>query len=286
MHIGNKDIAITGKIVKIARIYEEWYDDLDDPELLISALKEAGSRPDIFTFWQRLPETTKKYDYYSELDSIAALPITNFDEWWEKQIDAKTRNVARKAEKKGVEIKMTKFDDEFVKGMVSIFNETPIRQGKPFWHYGKNFDAIKEEFARNAHREEIIGAYYQGELVGFIFLASAGKYAMTTQIISKLEHRDKSPTNALLAKAVQRCAEKGVAWLVYAKWPEGSLGDFKRHNGFQKIDLPRYYVPLTIKGALFLKFKLHHGVKGILPKSSASYLKALRTKWYSLHTKD
>ena len=279
--VENKEITVSGKFVKIARLKEEWYEDVEDPPTLIDKIKKSGLKTDIFTFWQRLPDIEPKYNYYMEYDSIAALPITTFDGWWKKQINAKTRNVARKAEKKGVQIKLTVFDDNFVKGLMAIFNETPIRQNKPFWHYGMDFEKIKKEFSKNIHREDIIGAYLNDELIGFIMLAHADRYAMTTQILSKIGHRDKSPTNALLAKAVEICDKKKIPYLIYAKWINGSLGDFKRHNGFQRFDLPRYYIPLTIKGKMALKLRLQHGIVGVLPKRIVLQLKELRTKWYS-----
>jgi hypothetical protein len=113
-------------------------------------------------------------------------------------------------------------------------------------------------------------------------LANAGKYALLGQIISKVAHRDLAPTNALLAKAVERCAEKGFQYLVYAYWLDDSLGDFKRSNGFQKFDLPRYFVPLTGKGKLALKLGLHRGWKEAVPKQIKKALKKLRRGWYGL----
>ncbi len=281
MFMEDSEISIQGKFVKTAKLVNEWYEDVADPESFVLTLKRCGVDADIFSFWQRLPDTAPQYSYYMEWDSIAALPVKSFDHWWQKQIDAKTRNLIRKAEKKGVTCKLASYDDEFIRGMTDIFNETPIRQGKPFWHYGKNFDTVKREFSKNIHREDLIGAYYNGELIGFIMLAHAGRYSMTTQIISKIEHRDKSPTNALIAKAVDVCEKKGIPYLVYAKWPSGSLAEFKRHNGFEKIDLPRYYVPLTVKGRAALKLGLHRGFRKILPQRLTSLLIDLRTQWYA-----
>ena len=66
-----------------------------------------------------------------ELDSIAALPIKSYSFWWENKIDRKVRNKIRKAEKNGALEQPATFDDRFVQGMTSIFNETPIRQAHP-----------------------------------------------------------------------------------------------------------------------------------------------------------
>jgi hypothetical protein len=278
--IKNIEITINGRFLKTARLKEEWYEDLDNPNEFIQLLKATGGKPDIFTFWQRLPESKPKYNFQKKWESIAALPITNFDDWWKKQIDSKTRNLIRKADKKGVNIKICDFNNDFITGMVSIFNETPIRQGKPFWHFGKDYETVKREFSRSIYREDLIGAYFNEELIGFMMLANAGRFAITTQIISKIAHRDKSPNNALMAKAVEICEKKKIPYLVYAMWDDGSLGDFKRNNGFERISLPRYYIPLTVKGKIILKMKLDQGFANILPKKLVNRLKLIRKKWY------
>jgi len=284
--INGQKIMIEGTVLRVARPHaceqQEWFEDVENPEVLIDVLQKSKRRPDILTFWQRLPDTQPRYPYPMESHSIAALPIKTYSSWWEKQIDRKTRNKVRKAQKKGVTVKMANFDDTFVRGMTSIFNETPIRQGRRFLHYGKDFETVKREFSRFLFREEIFGAYMGDELVGFIMFGDAGKYACLGQIISKIAYRDLAPTNALLAKVVERCAEKGYPYLVYAYWLDDSLGDFKRGNGFQKFDLPRYFVPLTPKGKLALKLGLHRGWKEAVPKEIKKALKKLRRGWYDM----
>jgi len=287
MTINGKKIAIGGKLLRIAqldpRFQQEWFEDVEDPEILINTLRQTADGPDVLTFSQRLPDLEPKYAYQMELESMAALPIKSYSFWWEKQIDRKARNKLRKAQKKGITVRMASFDDTFVQGMTSIFNETPIRRGRRFLHYGKDFETIKREFSRFLFREEIFGAYLGEELVGFIFIGDAGRYAFLGQIISKIAYRDLAPNNALLAKAVERCAERGFPYLVYAFWLDDSLGDFKRSNGFQKFDLPRYFVPLTPKGKLALRFGLHRGWQEAVPKQLRNPLKKLRRRWYDLH---
>jgi hypothetical protein len=285
MQVDGKRILIEGEIPRIARLEQEWFEDVEDPRILIDQLCKSEPRADILTFWQRLPDTEPKYSYPMELDSIAALPIKSYSFWWEKQIERKARNKIRKAQKNGVMVKPVTFDDNFVRGITSIFNETPIRQGRHYLHYGKDFETVKSQFSRFLFREEIFGAYLDEELVGFIMLAYAENYAYLGQIISKIAHRDLAPNNLLLAKAVERCAEKGLPYLVYALWLNDSLGDFKRSNGFQKFDLPRYYVPLTSKGKLALKLGLHRGWKAALPNGLKRPLKKLRKFWHRLNSR-
>lgn len=282
MEINGQRFIIEGKIPRIARPEQEWFEDVEDPEMVIDVFRKAERIPDILTFWQRLPETKPKYSYNMERDSIAALPIKSYSFWWDKQIDSAARNKVRKAQKNGIVVRLTSFDDALVQGVTSIFNETPIRQGRRFLHYGKDFNTIKQQFGRFLFREEIFGAYLEQELVGFIMLASAGKYAVLGQIVSKVAYRRFAPTNALLAKAVARCAEKGIPYLTYAYWLDDGLGDFKRNNGFQRFDLPRYFVPLTQKGTLALNLGVHRGWRAAVPDSIKTPLKRLRKLWHQL----
>jgi hypothetical protein len=102
------------------------------------------------------------------------------------------------------------------------------------------------------------------------------------QIISKMSYRDKAPTNALIAKAVEMCAQQNVPNLHYGMWSRGGLGEFKVRHGFQRVDVPRYFVPLTWKGALALRSRLHRPFNNYLPETWIDVMNSLRTKWYTL----
>jgi hypothetical protein len=280
--LGDREVAITTNgWLKTASFVDEWYEDVDDPEQAIADLRVAGVNVDLFSFWQRLPYAEPRFPYHREWDGIAVLPVSTYDHWMKAQINNKTRNMIVRAKKKGVVVDKVPFDDEFVRGMTAIFNETPIRQERPFIHYGKSFERVKREFSRYLFREQMLGAYFEGQLIGFIMLADAGRYAMLGQIISMVQHRDKSPNNALVAKAVEVCAERKIPSLVYALWPRGPLREFKKHNGFECMNLPRYYVPLSAKGRLALNMGLHHNVVHYLPEKAIPYLRDLRSRFYA-----
>src|SRR5262249_37339555 len=205
--------------------------------------------------------------------------VKSFDHWWNKQIKSKARNLIRKAEKSGVEVREACYDDAFVRGMTDIFNETPVRQGRRFWHYGKDFGTVKQQFSRYVFREDLIGAYYRGEMIGFVMLGNAGRYAVIGQILSKVQHRDKATNNALMAKAVEVCARRDLPYLVYVQWGSQSLAQFKRQSGFAETPIPRYFVPLTQRGRLILGLGLHRGWRGIVPLRVKNHLKSLRSRW-------
>ena len=281
--IGGQIYAITKGPVTVISLEDEWFEDVADPEAVIETLKgSASSKPDIFTFWQRLPDVEPKHSFHIEWEEIAVLPIKSYDHWWNHQIKSRIRNQIRKAEKEGLVVKEATYDDDFVRGMTAIFNESPVRQGRKFWHYGKDFQTVKRQFSRYIHREDMIGAYYQNELIGFIMMGNAGRFGVTGQIIAAIKHRDKSTNNALIAKAVEVCDKKKLPYLIYLFWSDDSLTEFKRRCGFERTRIPRYFVPLTQKGKLALRLGFHRGWKGLLPKQLKVSLTKLRRRWYGL----
>ena len=88
-----------------------------------------------------------------------------------------------------------------------------------------------------------------------------------------MKHFDKAVNNALIAKAVEICADRGLAWLMYGRiGNHPSLDAFKQNNGFTKFSLLRYYVPVTRNGQLALRLGLHRNLKDVLPDGVKSFL--------------
>jgi hypothetical protein len=281
VEINGQVYSVNRGLMTMVTLEEEWYEDVTDPDSIIGILADSQVKPDIFRFWQRVPETEPKYQYYMEWESLAVLPIQSFDYWWNKQAKGTTRNMVRKSQKAGVEVREAILDDDFVRGMVDIFNEAPVRQGFRFWHYGKDFETVKREFSRFLFREDLIGAYYRGKLIGFAMLANAGQFGVVGMFLAKMKHRDKAVNNALMAKMVEVCERRRLPYLVYTTWRDTSLVDFKRHSGFQEMRVPRYFVPLTQKGKLALKLGFHRGYRDSLPSVIKRPLKKLRKQWYN-----
>src|SRR6266566_9017549 len=159
MHVCGKEIKIQGRLIRIARLDADKFQFLDDPEPVLDSLRKSRTRVDLFTFMQKLPETSPKYRYPMEWDNLAALPVSTFDQWWNEQIGFKARNKAKQAEKKGVSLREVPFDDALVRGIWTIYNECPVRQGKPFAHYGKNLETVHREEATYLDSSIFIGAF-------------------------------------------------------------------------------------------------------------------------------
>jgi hypothetical protein len=222
-----------------------------------------------------------------EWDNLAALSISSFDYWWNQQLGFKARNKAKQAQKKGVEIREVPFSDDLVKGIWEIYNETPVRQGRKFPHYGKDFETVRREEATYLDESIFVGAFLGEKLVGFIkiLIDRAGNQAGLLNIVSLVAERDKAPTNALVAAAVKACASRGISLLTYSNFSYGkkqrdSLSDFKERNAFQRIDVPRYYVPLTALGHAALRLKLHHRLTDRIPEFASERLREFRDAWY------
>ncbi len=272
-------LAFKGRIVRSGQVKAEGYEFVDSPTELIAQVQNLRPKVDIFTFTERLTEKVPRFAFDSETEPLAVMPITTYDHWWKVQLNDKTRNMVRKAAKKGVEIRQVAFDDQLVAGIERIHNEHPLRQGRPFKHYGKPFEQVKKDHASFLDRSEFFGAFLNGELIGFIKLVHQGAWSNLMQIISMIGHRDKAPTNALIAKAVERCAEKGIGQLQYGMWSRKGIGDFKLHHGFERIETIRYYVPLTLPGRLLMRSDLHHNARRLIPEGLMDFAMDMRTKW-------
>jgi hypothetical protein len=170
-----------------------------------------------------------------------------------------------------VVIKVIPFDDDLVKGVHRIYNSIQVRDGRLFWHYGQDLDSVRRSLGTYLDRSEFIGAYLGEELIGFLKMVYVDDTATIFHIISMDEHYDKRPQNALIAKAAEVCGQKAISHLIYGKFIYGnkhrsSLVEFKRRNGFQQVNFPRYYIPLTMMGELFVRLRLYRGVGGLLPE--------------------
>lgn len=287
MVVCDRELKISGRFVRIARLDGEKFRFVDDPKPILEFLKQSHARADIFTFIQRLTDTKPKFTYSMEWDNLAAIPVSSFENWWTKQLGFKARNKAKQAEKKGVVIREVPFSEDLVRGIWKIYNECPIRQGRRFPHYGKDFETTYREAATYLDSSIFVGAFIGEQLIGFIKLLvdENAVQAGLLNIVSLISERDKAPTNALVAAAVKACASRSIPFLTYSNFSYGSkqrdtLSDFKERNGFQRVEVPRYYVPLTALGHAALRLGLHHQLSQRIPESLAVRLREVRENWY------
>jgi hypothetical protein len=288
--VANSRVVVTSGWLKRAQVFDEYWlpaASLPDPLAVLDQCRAMRPKPDIFTFAQRVPHAEPRYRFPLTWDNVAVIPLSSFDAWLAKQVTPATRRNIKSAEKKGVTVRAVDYDDAYVRGIMSIYDETPIRQGRRFWHYGKPFDAVKAENGTYADRSTFLAAFVEGEMVGYLKMVWDADTAAVMQVISQIKHYDKRPNNALLAEAVRQGCARGIRYLqyesfVYGKKAENSLTDFKRSNGFIRMDVPRYHVPLTAKGALALRLGLNGRLQDRLPAPAIAAWIDLRSRWYRL----
>ena len=291
--INGQTIVVRGNRIKVASLHDEdWIANaVADPDECVRMLKsgEAGVKADIFYFSQKEPDNEPHYDYPMEMRSLAVAEVASVDQW-RRKVSHGTHCNLKQAKKRGVELRLKEFNDDLIRGIMSIQNENPIRQGRRFYHYGKSFEEARRDHGSYLDSCDFICAYHGQQLLGFLKLVYRGDSASIMQINSKLEHQALRPTNALLEKAVETCVSKGIRHLIYGEFNlwnkhESSLREFKFRNGFEEMLVPTYYVPLTAWGSFCVKARLYRGHLGMLPTNAINAGLDLRRKWYELKAK-
>ncbi len=217
-----KELSISGRTVRIAKLRHEWFEFLENPMPTVQALHKKDNRADLFTFLQDLNDRQPQYPFYREAASAAVLPVTTYEVWWQS-LDPRVRNKIRKAQKGGVEFRDVVLNEEFAQAVQVIYSESPIRQGRKFWHFGQSAASIHEELSSLFGRCHFVGAYWRNELIGFAKLFHGNNILRTVHIIGKLAQRDKPVQDGLIARAVEICEEQGIklppVWLLEQRDP-------------------------------------------------------------------
>jgi hypothetical protein len=278
--VQGRKIVCSGKLIKVARIFDEvWLDlpPIENPDAFVVMLQDSGLKADVFTFAEPLPYTKPRHQAEClEWDNIAAAPCADFKAWWESLPQESRKNV-RRSQKRGVSVRAVEFNDDLVRGIKALYDETPYRQGRRFIHFGKDFATVQRENSSYVERSQFVGAFLNDELIGFIKMVFTGTSARIMQILSKNAHFDKNPANALIAAAMDVCSKRQATHFIYGQYVYGnkhnsSITEFKRRNGFQQIFLPRYYIPMTAKGRAALSLGLHRGFSSMLPERAITFL--------------
>lgn len=287
LRLDGQMFIVIGKRVRIATLHDEdWIDtEVKNPEACARELgRSQALQADIFSFTQKVPAISPRYKYPFEWHSVAVVRTSSFKDWWDRLPQEGRKNV-RRSQKRGVSIHEIALDDRLIRGIAEIQNETPIRQGRRYPHFGKSLDQVRKDYSPLADHSEFICAFFGEELIGLLQLVYRGNIASILQLNSKIAHHDKRASNALLARAVELCEAHNITHLTYGKFNYGNKGDsslreFKSRNGFEEMLVPRYYVPLNAWGAFCVKTRMYRGLVGILPKGIISVGSRIRAEWY------
>jgi hypothetical protein len=152
-------LAVRKKLcIKIARNGREYEKDVFPTEKFVDKIKERDI--DIFTFIERKwchAISNPPISWVKVADNVALLQVPSYAEWW-KTIGKKTRNMVRKAKKSGVATKVVAPDEKLAERIWKIYNETPIRQGRSFPHYGVTLQTVKRFLSsKNSSKQRAVG---------------------------------------------------------------------------------------------------------------------------------
>ncbi|HXS76330.1 MAG TPA: hypothetical protein VN753_09135 [Terracidiphilus sp.] len=288
IQVNNDTLIATGKRLRIAKIRGEEMREraIDAPELYVEALKKSRStlKADIFTFAQKLPATDQLFQYRMERESIAAISLVSFQQWWEG-LPQESRKNTRRSQKRGVTLAIRRLDPDVVEGIRGVNDDSPTRQGAKNAYYGLTSEETVKRYGEFEGRCDFICAYSGEEMIGFLHLVYREKVAAILNLTVKPSQLDKRPANALVTKAVETCHSRGISHITYGNYNYGNkrdspLREFKVRNGFQEILVPRYYVPLTLWGRICMGMNLHRGLIGILPAPMIAVGLRARAVWY------
>jgi hypothetical protein len=289
LRVHGVDVVLRGRLLRTGEVFDEYWlerETLPGVDALLDDLRKTTGRPDLFVFTQRVPDSAPQHPAYPmEWTNYAVLRLSSYEQWFERQIPAATRRNVRASEKRGVTVRVCNFDDAYVRGISGIFDETPVRAGRRYWHYGKDRETVRKENGTYAERSTFLGAFSGDDMVGYLKVVWDARTAAIMQILSKTTARDQRVNNALMAEAVRQACKRGVEYLLYESFDYGkktgdSLTRFKQSNGFERMNVPRYFVPLTWKGATALRLGLHHNLKERVPEPLAARWRAWRSQWH------
>lgn len=286
LELGVTRLVCTGLFLRHATLFDE--ELVETPmwpsvDQVRAAIALTRTRADLFSFARPFEaESEERLSVHQEPDNLAVLSTRSYDDWWVGLARQTRRNVKIAAER-GVVTRVVELDDTLAEGIKRIYDETPLRQGRRFWHYRRSVERVREINATYPERSRFIGAYFEGELIGILKYVSVDRVAVLIQFLAMQAHRDKRAIFALLRHAVELCREQGIEDLVYGKYDYGvdqdsTLSEFKRRTGFVEHKFVRHYVPLTLFGRLALATGLHKSWHHVLPKSLTTWLHATRSR--------
>jgi len=270
--VGGCTVVATGRAWRHGHIHEEnWFDGdaVPDPRAFVQALRESALRLDLCSFrvgagGEVPPAPHRRHD-----EPLAVIDTRDPAAWW-AGVPQQTRKNVRRAERRGLVVREVDFDEALVRGIRRIYDETPVRQGRPFWHHGKDLEAVRRENATFLDRAGFLGAYVGEELVGFLKWVKVGQRARIMQILALVREQDRRPTMALIAHAVTVVHARGLQALVYDRMVYGNkaaspMTEFKRRMGFRPVEQAHVTVALTWRGRAVLALGLHRPMVERLP---------------------
>jgi len=226
---------------------EEYFTDLDG---VPQGADLSGL--DIFTYWRRnWVKRQVSDDTILKRNILAVLRLPDSYDCWYGSLDKRVRHAIRTSR---TSLEQCTVDDG-TDAIASIYAEIEERQGRPFPFH--SIDAAELERIMVRRNESVFFRGLVGDrIVGAarVIPSMSEGFAIVASFISRSSDFDKKPNDRLLAGLVEWAIQNQIRLLMYDYLGDDSLGFFKRRHGFCPLPIPRYAVPLTIRGSLVLRF--------------------------------
>jgi len=131
----------------------------------------------------------------------------DFTEVWNKDYTKKSRNMVRKAEKKGVTIQEI---DPFgrLNEVLAIHKSSPTRQGRPVDPEYLDPSKVRlyfSYFVKNGYLTKTYGAFYDGKLIGYLHVFKHENIMHVGRLMSDMKHFDMAPNDVLITTMISDC---------------------------------------------------------------------------------
>lgn len=268
--------------VGLATIHDEDYLDKTNWDWM-GAIEAIKGHALGFRFPEYLVSQDQEISHAYHASNRSRLNLSDYAHWEKKQIKKDVREGLRRANREGVSVERVAYSNLVVEVASEVFNETPYRQGRRFWHYGKSHEQLRQELAPLSAVSQYFLARKGSEYVGFaqiVPLPHRGS-ARSVHVISKAQHVRSRVSSALIQSIVAYCCDTKLTSFVYGRHiysgnENSNLRKFKERHGFRNYEYKNYYVPVAPLGHAYLAMGLYQGLREMVPKPAIEFAKSIR----------
>lgn len=236
---------------------------------LITYLKEKGY--DVFNLTLKRYYLRKYIDKVVELISslskykvslYARILLLNndFDYIWRFKFNKKARNLVRKFKRLGGYVQVLDNPLDYVDEIMEINLSKTFRQGRylPPTYTNRKLvvENLKLSLEEKGESLRIYGAFIGNKLTAYAYIVEHNGYAYVSRFLAHASYFKHAVSNGLISEIIEDLCHRNVKILQYGYWSRHHTGvnHFLRQHGFIGGKVEAYYIPLSCKGSIVLKF--------------------------------
>lgn len=226
--------------------------------LLHEIIKERGDLYGIVRLKKSTAvELSAKGEMYAFFTPLALLRIPATHEEYISGLCSQSRNKIKKSEHYEYEFSEFNWNDHLDE-IYQINTSKEVRQGAYMRGWYREPVLERDPSEEELQYYKYYGAFKGGILVAYLHFWKCGQFAVTKHVIGHADHLRYGIMNGLIAWTVQKCIlQPDIRLILYGAWLNTSLGEFKKHAGFQEY-------------AVILNFSEYPLIKDYLKQKSKS----------------